>query len=377
MDTLLGEDEIALERHCHKVLEQEWPLVDAIRTLGPGGSGHDERIHAMLAEAGWIGLTLPEDLGGAGMGLVEQGLVYRAAGYHLVPASYYAAVHAALLMGRLATKDQAEELLPPLLQGASLACVASAEPHASDTPELWRTSARSTPSGWSLSGRKWFVPFAGISQTVLIVCAIRDAWETPGWGVFAVPAQRLKPRLQSTLGGEKFYEIAFEDLDVGPEALLGGAQAIELTLAAFTEVREAVACLQVMEMVGGVQAVLDRTTNYVKERIVFGKPVGANQAPQHMLANIYIALSGVRVVALRALSMKAKGEDVDRTLPLAKLAAGKLFADATISAHQLWGSMGYARETGLFLWSERAKVTDATSGSRRFHKRALWKQLAN
>lgn len=376
MDTLLNEDDIALEQHCLKVLEQEWPLNEAIKTLGPDGWGHDERIHKMLADAGWIGFALPEAHGGVGMGLVELGLVYRAAGYHLLPASYYASVHAALLISRLATSEQAVTLLPGLIEGTSLACVASAEPQASDTPELWRTSARRTPTGWSLSGRKWFVPYAGISQTVLIVCEIKDAWERLGWGVFAVSPDKLQPRLQSTFGGEKFFEFAFKDLEVGDESLLGGPEAIATTLPAFLDVQESAACLQVMEMVGGVQAVLDRTTNYVKERVVFGKPVGANQAPQHMLANIFITLAGVRVAALRALSMKAKGEDVSRALPLAKIAAGKLYSDATIAAHQLWGSMGYARETGLYLWSERAKVADATFGSRRFHKRALLKQWA-
>ncbi|WP_176598603.1 acyl-CoA dehydrogenase family protein [Sphingobium sp. 15-1] len=376
MDTLLSNDDLALEQHCAKVLEQEWPIGKAIRTLGPDGTGHDDRLHRMLAAAGWIGFASPVEFGGGGMGLVELGLVYRAAGYRLLPASFYASVHAALLIARLATHEQAAALLPPLLNGNSLACVAGAEPQASDTPELWRTSARRTSTGWSLSGRKYFVPFAGISQTVLIVCAIRDAWETPGWGVFAVPVDKLQPRLQSTFGGEKFYELEFTDIQIGQDALLGGQDAIATTLSAFVDIQESAACLQIMEMIGGVQAVLDRTTEYAKERIVFGKPVGANQVPQHMLANIFITLAGARVAALRALSMKAKGEDVRKALPLAKLAAGKLYTDATISAHQLWGSMGYARETGFYLWSERAKVTDATFGSRRYHRQALLKQLA-
>ncbi|UZW57501.1 acyl-CoA/acyl-ACP dehydrogenase [Sphingobium sp. JS3065] len=376
MDTLLSNDDLALEQHCAKVLEQEWPISEAIRTLGPDGSGHDDRLHRMLASAGWIGFSSPAEFGGGGMGLVELGLVYRAAGYRLLPASFYASVHAALLIDCLATREQASALLPPLLDGSSLACVASAEPHASDTPALWHTAARRTSTGWSLSGHKYFVPFAGISQTVLIVCAIRDAWENPGWGVFAVPQDKLQPRLQSTFGGEKFYELSLKDVELGEDALLGGQDAIAITLSAFADIQESAACLQIMEMIGGIQAVLDRTTEYVKERIVFGKPVGANQAPQHMLANIFITLAGARVAALRALSMKAKGQDVSRALPLAKLAVGKLYTDATISAHQLWGSMGYARETGLYLWSERAKVTDATFGSRHYHRQALLKQLA-
>ena len=82
-------------------------------------------------------------------------------------------------------------------------------------------------------------------------------------------------------------------------------------------------------------------------------------------------LASRRFAALRALFLKCKGRPAAREVAIAKIAAGETYTSATIVAHQLWGAMGYARESGLYLWSERAKVTDARFGTAARHLRDL------
>jgi alkylation response protein AidB-like acyl-CoA dehydrogenase len=80
VDTQLSEDQTALEDSCRKLLEGEWALEQAIKTLGPGGARHSTQLWKTLAEAGWLGLPFSVDLGGAGGDLIDLGLCYRAAG---------------------------------------------------------------------------------------------------------------------------------------------------------------------------------------------------------------------------------------------------------------------------------------------------------
>jgi alkylation response protein AidB-like acyl-CoA dehydrogenase len=118
-----------------------------------------------------------------------------------------------------------------------------------------------------------------------------------------------------------------------------------------------------MEMVGGTSAVLERTVEYVKGREQFGRPIAAFQAAQHHVANIRIALDGARLAAYQATWWVGRGELAERELAIAKLKCGEVYKDATLTAHQLHGGMGYLRETDLHFWSERAKATELQGGA--------------
>jgi alkylation response protein AidB-like acyl-CoA dehydrogenase len=126
-----------------------------------------------------------------------------------------------------------------------------------------------------------------------------------------------------------------------------------------------------MEMAGGTAEVLRRTVEYVSERKQHGRQIGSFQAVQHLMANASMALQGARVAALQAVFLKSKGRPAAREVSIAKIAVADAYTQATITAQQLWGAMGYARPTGLYLWSERAKVADAWLGGSAGHLRKL------
>jgi alkylation response protein AidB-like acyl-CoA dehydrogenase len=373
VDTQLSEDQTALEDSCRTLLEREWPLEQAMKTLGPGGSRHSSQLWSTLAEAGWLGLPFSVDLGGAGGDLVDLGLCYRAAGERLVPNTLYSCIFAELLIERLGSEAQKNEYLPPIIAGTSLATIAYSEPHAGEQARLFRTTATRAGTGWVLSGVKAFVPDVETADVIFVLANARSNSDRADWGLFAVAPDRVSGavRRHGALGGEALYQIELSKVQLPADALLGGEAALPCTLDAFHDVVEQATALQCMEVVGGASAVLRRTVEYVSERQQHGRAIGSFQAVQHMLADVAIQLDGARVAALQALFLKSKGRPAAREVAISKIASGELYANATTTAHQVWGAMGYARESGVYLWSERAKVTDARFGTAASHLRKL------
>jgi alkylation response protein AidB-like acyl-CoA dehydrogenase len=130
-----------------------------------------------------------------------------------------------------------------------------------------------------------------------------------------------------------------------------------------TWVADAVLALQCMEMVGGATAVLDATVEYVKVREQFNRPIASFQAAQHHVANLRIALEGARLTAHKAVWSVGQGDTATREVAIAKMQCSESYKWTTLTAHQLYGGMGYVRETDLHLWSERAKVTEVQYGT--------------
>ena len=377
MNSLLSEEQAALEQFCQKLLEKEWPLEKAVKVLGTEKAGHSPELWKVLVEAGWLGLPFSPDLGGAGGDLIDLGLVYRAAGERLVPASFYACMFAALLVDRIGSDAQKQDLLTAIIAGDRIATVAYSEPQAPENPRFFSTTAARTGDGWVLNGVKAFVPYLDLADVVLVLARTRANSDRSGWGLFAVNRDALAgaSRRTTTFGSEHLFELTFDAVVLPADALLGGTAALTTTLGDFEDVVEQATALQCMEMVGGTSSVLTRTIDYVAERKQHGRELGTFQAVQHLLANVGIQLQGGRVAALYALFQKANGRAAPRDVAVAKIALGEAYSSATITAHQLWGAMGYARETGIYLWSERAKVTDAWFGTRASHLRTLSSEM--
>lgn len=378
MNTLLSDDQVALEDFCLKLLQNEWPLETAIKVLGPYGPRHSPELWKTLVEAGWLGFPFSSDLGGADGTIEDLGVIYRAAGEYVVPSSFYSAMFAGLLLDAVATDAQKQELLAPMIAGKHILTTAYAEPQAAEQTRLFTTTATRQGDEWVLNGSKAFVADLGSADVVLILARIRHVSDQTGWGLFAVRKGKLGDGVRRTeaFGGTPMWEIKLENLKLPLDTLVGGVEAAPKTLAAFDAVVQKATALQCMEMTGGVAGMLRYAVDYLKERQQFGKPLGANQAVQHMLADISMSLDRIRVVALKGLFMAANNRaEAARSVSLAKVACGEAYVNATIIAGQLTGAMGYSRETGLYLWNERAKVTDVWHGTRQSHLKKLAKQM--
>ncbi len=367
MDLQLSDEERLLAESARKLFERDCP-VDLVRSLREeSSSGHSDDLWSKIASQGWLGLGLPEAHGGAGT-LVDLGLVVEEAGRALVPTTYRSTMQAALLVALLGTPAQQADLIGRIAEGGRLATVAVAEPAAVHDLRYVETAAVASGDEWVLSGTKSFVANAHVADTILVVARTGVGPAERSLAVFAVPAGApgVSVEPQATFAHDRQARVRLEGVRVGDEALLGGPEApgTGATAAALEGARLRWVALLCAEMVGGAQRVLDITTDYVRGRVQFGRPIGSFQAVQHHIANMGTGADGSRLATYQALWRLAEGRPAAREVAVAKAWTGEAYKAATVLAHQLHGGYGYVREHDLHLWSEHAKSCEVLLGNR-------------
>jgi 3-oxocholest-4-en-26-oyl-CoA dehydrogenase beta subunit len=362
----LSEEQEEFSRACRRLLERNCPT-SLVRELASSGDGHSEALFTSLASLGLFELAVPA--GDEPGGFIELGIAYREAGRALVPTTLYSTVWAALLLRGGAPESP---LLPQIRQGRLVATVAQAEEGVvslESTTRYKTTAGRLWDGGWIISGTKLFVQNAGAADVLLVVAKVVEDGSDDRIVLLAVPRQirGLVATPMMTFGHDRQAEVTFDKVQVDAEAVVAGPFSHVEWLSWFGSVNDRATALQCMEMLGGAERVLDDTVAYIKEREVFGRPIGTFQAAQHHVANLGIAVAAARVAAYQALCAADSDRDARRTVSTAKSWLSKAYKEVTVLAHQLFGAIGYVRETDLHLWSQRAKTTEALFGDRSFH----------
>ena len=221
-------------------------------------------------------------------------------GRALLPAPFFATV----VLGGLTVldagdDDQKRDILTGVCAGTVRLTLALTEPSA--TTEAWgvETQASASGDGYSISGTKLFVPDAHAADTLIVAARTMPAGDDPEQGItlFLVPSNAAGVEIEQvgTIGNERLCEVRLSNVSVAAGAVLGSVgeawPVIERALARAT----AAHCVH---MVGGAEAVVDMTVEYVKQRTQFGRPVGSFQAVQHHCANMATDVEGARHVAL-------------------------------------------------------------------------------
>jgi len=376
MHLALSDEQSAFARECRRLFDKEWSTARVREVATPAGAGHHGQLHQRIAEAGWleIAASAPDDdeFGT----LVELGIAYQEAGRALAPTTLYSCVFAELLLRRCADSNKAKELNDQVASGAVLATVAYLEQdgRSFDLDGDLGTVASRDDEGWILNGRKTFVLNAASADKLLVTARIVDSARpaTPTVGVFVIDAQGggIGQVPYETFGHDSQSEVTFDAAVLPADALLTGPlEAPAWTF--FGAVLDEVTALLCMEMVGGAERVLEDTAAYVAQREAFGRPIGTFQAVQHTLANVAIDVAAARVASRYAVWAVCAKPDALREVSVAKSWISRVYKDATLAAHQLFGGAGYVREADLHLWSQRAKATEPLFGGRVTHLRRL------
>jgi alkylation response protein AidB-like acyl-CoA dehydrogenase len=286
-----------------------------------------------LADAGVFALPLDGSLTDVGLFCVE-------AGRALCSRAVQSTVYAVLAMDWFDVRAWP----PGLTAGEARATTALFDPRdASDvTPRL---QARADGDRWRVSGVADFVADADVAAVVIVSTgagvAVVDT-STPGITIEPVPL----------MGGQAFT-VRFDEVVVDDVAAVG-----EDHLRRFAN---AVVALDCLDLVGVGEAVIDRTVDYTKMREQFGRPIASFQAAQHLIADMHIALTAARLAAQSAVFWIGKGRTGTRETAVARMRAAEV-KKITLDAHQLHGGMGYVVDTGLYRYSERARVLSTVGG---------------
>ena len=304
--------------------------------------GVDAGFWGAVARLGWFGLGLPERAGGSGLGLVEVASLLRECGRGLVPRAVIGAVHGAWALARL---DPNAPELSDLAAGRTTATLALDEEWAR-TPEHFETRIERRGGAAFLTGVKWYVP-NGAHADLHIVAAREGA----GVSIVLVARDRVSTEPLKTFDGEEQAIVTYRDATVLRDlsAPAGGSKALG-------RMRREETALALAEMVGGMQAVIDTTVAYVKEREQFGQKLAVFQAVQHQIADMAMAYTASRHLSWQAISRLATDTMEADELEMAAAFTGRAFKRVSLTGHHLHGGAGFVVEHPLHCHAERAQA---------------------
>ncbi len=309
-----------------------------------------------LGEAGFLGVHLPEDYGGGGMGISELAIVCEevaAAGCPLLMMLVSPAICGTLL-SRYGTEHQRSTWLPPLASGRDKMAFAITEPDAGSNSHRISTTARRDGDEWVLSGTKYFISGADEAGAVLVV-ARTGTDEVSGraqLSLFIVgsgsPGLTLAPIAMEIRAPEKQFTLFFDDVAVGADSLLGDeGEGFRQVFAGLNPER-----LMSAALASGIgRYALEAAAGYARERSIWGVPIGSHQGLAHPLARAKIDLELARLMAQKAAWCYDSGIDAGEPANMAKYGAAEAGLQALDQAIQTYGGNGLATDTGLAdLW---------------------------
>ena len=335
----------AIERLCAPFDADYW-----LRKDREGGFPDD--FHRALADAGWLGIAMPEAHGGAGLGITEAALMMQtiaATGAGLSGASAIHmnifGLHPAVVFG---TEEQKRRWLPPLIAGRDKACFAVTEPNVGLNTLKLRTRAVREGDHYVVSGQKVWISTAQVATKVLLLARttpIEEARGTQGLSLFYTDLDRrsVEVREIEKMGRKPVdsNQVFFDGLRVPVADRIGEeGKGFEYILHGMNPERILIAA----EAVGLGRAALKRAAAYANERIVFDRPIGQNQAIQHPLAKCWVELEAADLMVFKAASLYDAGKPCGAEANAAKYFAAEVGFRACETAILTHGGMGYAKE---------------------------------
>jgi alkylation response protein AidB-like acyl-CoA dehydrogenase len=341
MDFRFSEEQTAISELAREILANEL-TVERLKEVEQGPDWTDHEAWSRLAEANLLGLAVPEELGGMGMGFLELCLLLQEVGRSVAPVpALPSLVLGGLPIARFGSELQRKEWLTPLARGELLLSGAF---HPGSV-----VTARRDADGFALDGRRVQVPCAQLAKRVLLP-AILDG-ET---AVFLLDPEAQGVQLEGaeTSRHERVFTLTLRGAKVAEADVLRG-DGIEEWI--FQHALVANAAIQV----GVCERALEITTDYLKQREQFGAPLGALPPVQHRCADAYIALDSMRWVTWQAAWKLGCGQPAARDARVAKFWAAEAGSKITTSTQHLHGGMGVDMDYPIhryFLWAKALEL---------------------
>lgn len=312
-----------------------------------------EEFYNAMAQSGWLGITMPEELGGAGLGVTEAAIMMHAVAASGGGQSAASAIHINLFGPHAivvhGSDEQKKRWLEPLIQGQEKACFGVTEPDAGlDTTSI-KTFAKKVDGGYIVNGRKMWTSTGQEAHKIVLLARTTPKEEckrpTDGMTLFyadldrtKIEVRRIKKLGRNAVDSNATYidDYFIPDSDVIGEVGKG----FYYLLDSLNPERVLVG----IEAIGIGRAALDKAAQYAKERVVFGRPIGQNQGIQHPLAEAWTYLESAYFMCLRAANLYDNGLPCGAEANAAKFLSARAAFDACTKSVLTHGGMGYARE---------------------------------
>jgi alkylation response protein AidB-like acyl-CoA dehydrogenase len=327
--------------------------VDVVRKMENDPVGVPEALWQNMQEMGLLGILLPQELGGMGLNLLDCAVIYEEFGRALVPGPHYASAVMSVLAIRHAGSDaQRKAILPALGSGELVMVPAWLEPGGGFGPEGVQLVATATPGGYRLDGTKRHVLNAKAAHKLLVLARTGAGAGDIDLFIVDTDAKGVTLTQQRSMASDTQYQVDFAGVVVPQAQRLGGAGSGWRCWNA--AMHEGIILLAAYAA-GGAERALEMTVEYSKNRVQFGKPIGAFQALSHYMADAAPVVEGAKTLVYEAAWASSTGRDIQRLAPMAKLFACKAFRDITAMAEQVHGGIGFTLDYDIQLYFRRAK----------------------
>jgi len=370
MSLVLSEEQELLKQTAAEFVAGHSPVTH-LRELRDKGDpvGFSRALWKEMAELGWAGILLPEEYGGAELGMAELGLVLEQCGRRLAPYPFLStAVMGASAISLGGSDAQKASILPALAKGDTLLAVAFQESARFD-PYGIATRAAPDGDGFALSGQKIFVLDGHVADRLVVVARSHGKpGDREGLSLFLVDPSAAGVELTRTsmVDSRNAARVELDGVSVGKDALLGSAgQGGDLLDAVYERGTVAVAA----ELFGIAQEVFERTIAYLKTREQFGTLIGTFQALKHRAAHMFCEVELSHSVLLDALRAVDEGRPYrERVVSAAKARCSDTAGLVCREGLQMHGGIGMTDEEEVGLFLKRAKVAELTLGDGSYHR---------
>ncbi|MDH4269995.1 MAG: acyl-CoA/acyl-ACP dehydrogenase [Dehalococcoidia bacterium] len=375
MDLGLSEEQEMLKKSARDFLKRECPK-QLVRQLDESQEGYSSELWRKMAELGWLGLVFPEKYGGSGRDFLDLAILLEEMGYNVVPGPFFSTVVlGGLTILTAGNEEQKMEFLPKIARGEMILTLALTEPSASYDAASVKTKAVNRDDKYGIRGTKLFVLNANVADYILCVARTKETKDPEdGITVFLVDARSpgLTCTLLKTLARDKQCEVVLDNVTVSERSVVGKR---DEGWPMVKDILQKAAVAKCAEMVGGAQAALDMAVNYAKERVQFGRPIGSFQAIQHFCANMAMDVGGSRFVTYKAAWKVSEGLPAALDAAIAKAWVSEAYGRVALSAHQIFGAIGFTMDHDIHLYYRQAKAAEIVFGGADFHRAIVAHEL--
>jgi len=336
----------AIDRICARFPDEYWLKKDK-------QGGFPSELHQALAKDGWLGIAMPEEYGGSGLGITEAAVMMQAIAESGAGFSGASAVHMNIFglnpVVVFGTPEQKKRMLPGLIAGRERACFAVTEPNTGLNTTRIKTRADKKGGKYHITGQKVWISTAQVAEKILLLARTTPLEEvkkpTQGLTLFYTDFDRkyVEVREIEKMGRKAVdsNQVFFDGMPVPEEDRLGEeGRGFEYILHGMNPERILIGA----ESVGLGRCALKRAAAYAKERIVFDRPIGKNQGIQHPLARNWMNLEAANLMVFKGAWLYDQGKPCGAEANAAKYLAGEASFDACQQAIMTHGGYGYAKE---------------------------------
>ena len=342
--------------------------VDPIAAEIDENSRHPAELFQKLAEGDWLGMPIPVEYGGAGADYLTHIVAVEELSRSCASTGFTVSIHvgiASMLILLFGNEDQKKKYLVPLAKGQNLGAFVLTEPGAGTDVMAATSTAVLDGNDYVINGTKTFTSNGPTGGTYLVFAWTDKAAGRKGMSAFIVPREAPGMKVgehfkKMGLRSSQTSEMIFKDCRIPRENILGQAGAgMAMAMAGFDHGRVGIAA----QSVGILQAALDESIRYSKERVQFGAPIARQQAISWMIANMATDLAAARWLTYHAAWLKDQKQPFSKEASMAKLFAAEAAMRHTVKAVQIQGGYGYIKGAKVERLLRDAKITEIYEGT--------------